>query len=27
MPAWADRLSPSQLRQVAFYVHQLGGGE
>lgn len=27
MPAWKDRLTESQLRQVAFYIHQLGGGE
>ena len=27
MPAWQDRLTESQLRQVAYYVHQLGGGE
>jgi len=27
MPAWKERLSESQLRQVAFYIHQLGGGE
>lgn len=27
MPAWQGRLSESQLRQVAVYVHQLGGGE
>jgi len=27
MPAWAGRLSESQIRQVATYVHQLGGGE
>jgi len=27
MPAWQARLTDSQLRQVAFYVHQLGGGE
>ncbi len=27
MPAWAGRLSESQIRQVSTYVHQLGGGE
>lgn len=27
MPAWQDRLTEAQLRQVAFYIHQLGGGE
>lgn len=29
MPAWSagDRLTESQLRQVAVYVHELGGGE
>lgn len=27
MPAWAGRLSESQIRQVAFWVHQQGGGE
>ncbi len=27
MPAWADRLSEAQIRAVATYVHQLGGGE
>jgi len=27
MPAWAGRLSKAQIRQVAIYVHQLGGGE
>ncbi|WP_163848623.1 cytochrome-c oxidase, cbb3-type subunit III [Pseudooceanicola aestuarii] len=27
MPAWSARLSESQLRAVAAYVHQLGGGE
>jgi len=27
MPAWAHRLSESQIRQVALYVHDLGGGE
>jgi len=27
MPAWKDRLSEAQLRQVAYFIHQLGGGE
>ncbi|MAZ00090.1 MAG: cytochrome-c oxidase, cbb3-type subunit III [Micavibrio sp.] len=27
MPAWVDRLSPQTLRQLAIYVHELGGGE
>lgn len=27
MPAWQDRLTEAQIRQVAYYVHQLGGGE
>lgn len=27
MPAWAGQLSESQIRQVATYVHQQGGGE
>ena len=27
MPNWNTRLSPAQLRAVAVYVHQLGGGE
>ncbi|VAW05766.1 Cytochrome c oxidase (cbb3-type) subunit CcoP [hydrothermal vent metagenome] len=27
MPAWSDRLSEAQIRAVAAYVHQLGGGE
>ena len=27
MPAWAGRLSESQIRQVAVWVHQQGGGE
>ncbi len=27
MPAWAGRLSESQIRQVATYIHQQGGGE
>jgi cytochrome c oxidase cbb3-type subunit 3 len=27
MPAWQNRLNEAQLRQVALYVHQLGGGE
>lgn len=27
MPSWNQRLSESQVRAVAIYVHQLGGGE
>lgn len=27
MPAWSGRLSEAQIRAVATYVHQLGGGE
>ncbi len=27
MPAWATRLSEAQLKSVAIYVHDLGGGE
>lgn len=27
MPAWEDRLSPAQIRALAVYVHQLGGGQ
>lgn len=27
MPAWSNRLSEAQVRAVASYVHQLGGGE
>jgi cytochrome c oxidase cbb3-type subunit III len=27
MPAWEGRLSPSTIRQLALYVHSLGGGE
>ncbi|MBT9386380.1 cytochrome-c oxidase, cbb3-type subunit III [Pseudooceanicola sp. CBS1P-1] len=27
MPAWGQRLSEAQVRAVATYVHQLGGGE
>jgi cytochrome c oxidase cbb3-type subunit 3 len=27
MPAWRERLTEAQLRQVTLYVHQLGGGE
>ena len=27
MPAWSSRLSEAQIRAVATYVHQLGGGE
>ncbi len=27
MPAWAEKLSETQIRQVTLFVHQLGGGE
>ncbi|MBB5516414.1 cytochrome c oxidase cbb3-type subunit 3 [Rubricella aquisinus] len=27
MPAWADRLSEAEVKQVAVYVHSLGGGQ
>ena len=27
MPAWSQRLNEEQIRAVALYVHQLGGGE
>ncbi len=27
MPAWTGKLSESQIRQVAVYIHQSGGGE
>jgi len=27
MPAWAHRLSAAQIKQVALYVHDLGGGK
>lgn len=27
MPAWQGRISEAQIKQVTFYVHQLGGGE
>lgn len=27
MPAWIDRLSPATIKQLAVYVHSLGGGE
>lgn len=27
MPAWAHRLSPVTIKQLAIYVHSLGGGE
>lgn len=27
MPAWSERLSESQIRQAAVYIHSLGGGE
>ncbi|MDQ2694206.1 MAG: cytochrome-c oxidase, cbb3-type subunit III [Pseudomonadota bacterium] len=27
MPAWQDRLSPTEIKLLAVYVHQLGGGQ
>lgn len=27
MPSWQGRITDAQIKQVAFYVHQLGGGE
>ncbi len=27
MPIWADRLSPATIKQLAVYVHALGGGQ
>ena len=27
MPAWKGRITDAQIKQVTFYVHQLGGGE
>jgi cytochrome c oxidase cbb3-type subunit 3 len=27
MPSWEGRITDAQIKQVAFYVHQLGGGE
>lgn len=27
MPAWGDRLDPATVKQLALYVHSLGGGE
>ncbi|OZB12788.1 MAG: cytochrome C oxidase Cbb3, partial [Rhodobacterales bacterium 34-62-10] len=27
MPSWTNRLSEAEIRAVATYVHQLGGGE
>jgi len=27
MPAWQTRITDAQIKQVTFYVHQLGGGE
>ncbi|MEM1378596.1 MAG: cytochrome-c oxidase, cbb3-type subunit III, partial [Pseudomonadota bacterium] len=27
MPAWGERLGPTTVKQLAVYVHQLGGGE
>ena len=27
MPAWQGRLDPETIKQLAIYVHSLGGGE
>jgi len=27
MPAWEGQLDPGTLRALAYYVHQMGGGE
>jgi cytochrome c oxidase cbb3-type subunit 3 len=27
MPAWAERLSPEQIKVLTVYVHELGGGQ
>jgi cytochrome c oxidase cbb3-type subunit 3 len=27
MPGWKDRLSPTDIKLLAVYVHQLGGGQ
>jgi cytochrome c oxidase cbb3-type subunit 3 len=27
MPAWNERLSPTEIKLLAVYAHQLGGGE
>jgi cytochrome c oxidase cbb3-type subunit 3 len=27
MPAWADRLDPTTIKQLTLFVHSLGGGE
>ena len=27
MPSWADRLDPVTIKDLALYVHALGGGE
>ncbi len=27
MPAWKDRLSPTEIKVLTFYVHELGGGK
>jgi cytochrome c oxidase cbb3-type subunit 3 len=27
MPAWAGKLSESDIKQLAVYVHSLGGGQ
>jgi cytochrome c oxidase cbb3-type subunit 3 len=27
MPAWTGRLDPATIKELAIYVHALGGGE
>jgi cytochrome c oxidase cbb3-type subunit 3 len=27
MPSWKDRLSPTEIKILTFYVHELGGGK
>ena len=27
MPAWSERLDPTTIKALTFYVHNLGGGE
>ena len=27
MPGWQGRITDAQIKQVTYYVHQLGGGE
>jgi cytochrome c oxidase cbb3-type subunit 3 len=27
MPAWAGRLDPETIKELAIYVHSLGGGQ